>query len=217
MSPRTERGGAPPATGVVLAGGHSRRFRGPEKTLVAIDGEPMVRRVVEAVRAGTGRPPIVATHTAERRDEVAAVLGPDTTYVLDDPGLEGPLAGLVGALGAVSTPWAVAVGGDMPLVSPAAIRWLLGRAAGAADAVAVSDDGTPQPLPAAYRVGAVERVRPDLPRAAGLSALLDRLDVLGIDVDDAPDRVRLGESLLDVDTREDLERLTGRLVDRRDR
>ena len=217
MSPPPGPGGPPAATGVVLAGGHSRRFRGPEKTLVAVDGEPMVRLVAEAVRAGTGRPPVVATHTAERRDEVAAVLGSEATYALDDPGFEGPLAGLVGALGAVSTPWAVAVGGDMPLVSPGAIRWLLGRTDATADAVAVRDDGTPQPLHAAYRVESVERVRRDLPRSAGLSALLDRLDVLAVDVDEAPDRVRLRESLLDVDTREDLEGLTGRLAGRRDR
>ena len=217
MRPPTGPGGPPAVTGVVLAGGHSRRFRGLEKTLVAIDGEPMVRRVVEAVRAGTGRPPVVATHTAERRDEVAAVLGPDTTYALDDPGFEGPVAGLVGALDAVSTPWAVAVGGDMPLVSPGAIRWLLGRTVAPADAVAVHVDGTVQPLHAAYRVAAVERVRTDLPRSAGLSALLDRLDVLAVDVDEAPDGVRLRESLLDVDTRADLEGLAGRLTDRRDR
>lgn len=217
MSPPAEPGGAPTATGIVLAGGHSRRFRGPEKTLVAVDGEPLVRRAVEAVRAGTGRPPVVATHTAERRDEVAAVLEATVEFVLDDPGLEGPLAGLVAALDVVSTPWVVVVGGDMPLVSSAAIRWILGRAAGASDGVAVLDDGTPQPLHAAYRVMALERVRPDLPRAAGPTVLLDRLDVLAVDVGAAPDRVRLHESLLDIDTREDLDRLTDRLAECHDR
>jgi molybdopterin-guanine dinucleotide biosynthesis protein A len=81
-------------TGAVLTGGRSRRM-GRDKAFVGVEGEPMVRRVVRALRAGGAI-------------EVVAVGGDETGLLAEDldrfvpdlhPG-EGPLGGVLAALDA---------------------------------------------------------------------------------------------------------------------
>lgn len=47
-------------TGVVLAGGHSRRFGPEEKVLAELDGDPLVARVIDRV-ATVGEEVIVSS------------------------------------------------------------------------------------------------------------------------------------------------------------
>jgi molybdopterin-guanine dinucleotide biosynthesis protein A len=70
----------------------------------------------------------------------------------------GPLAGIHAALGATQTELNLVLSVDMPLMSPAFLRWLLDQARNASDLIVVPDAlGGPQPLCAVYRrpVGAL--------------------------------------------------------------
>ena len=205
-------------TGVVLAGGRSTRFGDANKALATLDGETCLERVVSTVETATGRPPVVSVRTAEQRETYAARLPESVTYALDAPTHEGPVAGVLGALDAVETPWAFVCGCDMPALSTAAIEWQHRRlaevvepsAAPAALAV-VSPDGTPQPLHACFRVDAVERDR--LPAAAGVCGLFDALSpVATVPVSDAPATVPLARSLSNVNTREELAALAAEVT-----
>jgi len=199
--------GRPTTRGVVLAGGLSRRFAGGPKALASFDGDPLVVRVADALRAATGRPPAVAVRGPDQRAALAAVL-PDAVFVEDDPDFEGPLAGVVGAARACSEPWLFVCGCDMPLLAPAAVGWLLDRAAG--DAVAVTEDGVVQPTHALYRRDAVLRVASDLPRDGGVRALVESLgDVARYPVEAGAD-AGLASSLANVNTRADLRALRER-------
>jgi len=71
-----------------------------------------------------------------------------------EPGA-GPLPALASALARCVTPWAFAVGCDMPDLDRATVELLVGRARPGVDAVVPVDaDGCWQPLHAVYRVGA---------------------------------------------------------------
>jgi len=80
------------ATGVVVAGGRSTRFGAREKALAEMNGEPMLRRVVEAL--GTVTDEVVVNCRRDQRDAFAAALdGVDTgvRFALNEQPDEGPL------------------------------------------------------------------------------------------------------------------------------
>lgn len=196
-------------SGVVLAGGASRRF-GRDKRAEPVDGVPMLRRAVDAVVAVADDVTVVTHPDRPIPDEVAlppgvtvgtdAVLEPssatDARGVAVSP-LGGLLAGLEGARHEV----VVVVGADHPWLDPATLTAVATRLAadGDLDAV-VADDGRPQPLVAAYRRRVATTVRARL--AAGDPRLVGLLDHLAVArVTELPGAAR---SVRDVDTPDDL-------------
>ena len=197
-------------TGIVVAGGHSTRFGDREKALAELDGEPMLRRVADALSTATDE--IVVNCRSDQREGFAAALAgvtADVRFAIDEETGEGPLAGLGTALSTVESEYAVVLGCDMPLVDPDALSALLDDLEkGDADAVVPRSDGGAEPLHAAYRVGstataAVAALDGD---ERSLRALLDRLSVRYLDVETSAVSPR---SLTSVDTRARLEELDG--------
>ncbi|WP_435345877.1 molybdenum cofactor guanylyltransferase [Haloarchaeobius sp. HRN-SO-5] len=201
-------GSEEPMTGVVLAGGGSTRFTDGHKALATLDGDPLLLRVSEAVRAGTDRTPVLAFRTEDQRQRLGSAVG-DVRTRFDDSAFSGPLAGLYGALDAVDTPWLFLCACDMPLVSPAAIRFLADRRADEVDAVVpIGASGDPEPLHALYRRAAVACIRDEVTPAAGVRALPSQFDeVASVPVGDAPAGVDLEASTTNVNTRAALARL----------
>ena len=199
--------GPPPradgVTGVVLAGGASTRFGEAEKALATLDGEALLARVAGALRAATDRDPVVAVRTDAQAERYRAVVD-GATFARDAPDTEGPLAGVLGALDAVETPWLFVCGCDMPLLSAHAVRWLAGRRGNAAALAPAHEDDTPEPMHAFYRREAVRRVRADLPPAGGVWTLLDALDAETVPVGAAPEAAALARSVTNVNTRAEL-------------
>lgn len=201
----------PSVTGIVLAGGRSTRFGG-DKLAAQVRGRPLLHLAIDAVAA------IV--------DEVVVVVGFDAPDPILPPDLpvpvvvahdaaagQGPLAGLAAGLASASHPLALLVGGDQPALRPELLRELLrGLAPGAADppldVIGLEEDGRLRPLPGALRVATVGAAA-EVALAAGtrsLVRLFGRLRAATLD----PGRWReldpAGDSLRDVDTRDDLQR-----------
>lgn len=175
------------ATGVVVAGGRSTRFGDREKALAEVNGEPMLRRVVEAL--GTVTDEVVVNCRRDQRDAFAAALdGVDTgvRFALDEQPDEGPLVGLERALSAVGTDRAVVLGCDMPLADPAGLSAMLDGLGSEGDAVVPTTDGGPEPLHAVYRIGpALTAARAAIDDGErSLRALLARLAVEELPVGD---------------------------------
>jgi molybdopterin-guanine dinucleotide biosynthesis protein A len=194
-------------TPVVLAGGDGERFGDRTKATATFEGQPMVVRVVEALRRATGRPPVLAVGDPAKRT-VLAPLFDDVRYTYDADWCVGPLAGLAGALNVVRTDAIVLCGCDMPLVDPAAVGWLAARyRARAADAVVLVDEGAPQVLHGVYRRDAVARYCRDRPADPRLRELVDAINTTSVPTTAAPDGVPLAQSLTNVNTHAELAEL----------
>jgi len=138
-----------PLTAAVLAGGRSVRM-GVDKTLLDVDGEPLVSRVVRAVD-GVCSQTIVVTN---RPDALADAALPDSVaVVLDEVAYQGPLGGLTTAMARAENAWVLAVAADMPHLEPKVIDALWSVREGVDVVVPVSEKG-PEPLLALYRVEA---------------------------------------------------------------
>ena len=106
-------------TGVILAGGRSRRMGGIDKGLVPFQGRPMVERVLRVLRTDVSALLI----NANRNREVYRSFGyPVVTDIRS--GYLGPLAGMASGMYAAETPYVVTVPCDCPLVGSGLVHRL---------------------------------------------------------------------------------------------
>ncbi|EKP95634.1 molybdenum cofactor guanylyltransferase [Thermaerobacter subterraneus] len=171
-----KKAGPLPAAGVILAGGLSRRM-GRDKALLPTPDGPLIVHLAS----------ILASFCAQ----VLVVDRPPGRYgglglplVLDRYPGRGPLAGLHAGLEAMAYPYGLFVACDMPGLTPAVGRFLLGEALAAAaagdppDAVVPLRDGRPEPLLAVYSRCLAPRARRRLEQGGGpLRSLLDEPDL----------------------------------------
>jgi molybdopterin-guanine dinucleotide biosynthesis protein A len=198
----------PSISGIVLAGGRSTRF-GAAKLDADLAGRSVLDRTIEAIGAActevvvVGRPP-------------PGISGPTeaTRYLEDRVPFEGPLVGLHAGLAHAAHDLVVVVAGDMPFVRGDVLRALLERIArpSVGDAAVLLDDGEARPLPMALRrlpaLDAAEQAIDGGERS--LRQLLARLRVETIA---EPSWRRLdasADSLIDIDSPEDLDRARAR-------
>jgi molybdopterin-guanine dinucleotide biosynthesis protein A len=172
---------------VVLAGGAGRRLGGLDKALVDVGGQPLLARVLAAVK------------DAERR----ICVGPeragfsDVIWCRETPPGGGPVAGLAAALPFVRAETVVLLAVDLPLLDAATVRSLAAAVGELDGAVAVDESGREQTLLAAYRVSALRAVldRIGAPAGARMRDLVVSLRLA---------RLPVGPAAADCDTAEDL-------------
>ena len=104
--------------GAILAGGGATRFGGKPKGLELVGGERILDRLVDALSAALGAPPLLVANAPD-----AGTWRPDLRTVSDArPGL-GALGGIYTAVAEAPAP-VVCVAWDMPFVSQSLIRAL---------------------------------------------------------------------------------------------
>jgi molybdopterin-guanine dinucleotide biosynthesis protein A len=128
--------------GFVLCGGGSRRM-GRDKALLPISaaGEPLLVHVARVVAVATGSATLVGP-----RDRYGELGWP---LVEDDPPGDGPLGGVIAALGASAAERCLIVACDMPWLSVDGLRAVLDLPS-SADVVAIRSERGLEPLCAVY-------------------------------------------------------------------
>jgi molybdenum cofactor guanylyltransferase len=189
-------------TGVVLAGGRSRRF-GRDKLREPYRGAPLVHHAILALSGVCGEVLVVAP-PAERPELPAGV---PLLLQHDAAEGEGPLVALSNALANVRTPLTLVAGGDMPeLAAPVLLEMVRVAEEAGADAVALQDGDRFRPLPVVLRLRRARPVAAGLVRS-GERRLRTLLDALRVAVIDEPTWRALdpaGRTLFDVDEPDDL-------------
>ena len=166
-------------TGIVVAGGASRRFGPGEKALATVAGSSMLHRVVDRLEPIVDG--VVVNCREEQRSAFEAALSDagQVRFAIDSVPDGGPVVGLATAIEAVDDRSALVVGCDFPLVTTAALSTIHSRLERHdADVVVPRVDGRRQPLCGAYRLDALaaELATPSEVRGRRLGAVLDRLD-----------------------------------------
>jgi molybdopterin-guanine dinucleotide biosynthesis protein A len=159
----------------ILAGGQGRRLGGVAKGLLAVEGRPVLARLLA-----------LAPHFADSllvAPDPAPYAGFAVRTVTDEAPGRGAPGGLCAALGAAGTPWVLAVACDMPFVSPAAVGALAGARGEGWDAVLFEAGGHWQPLLGLYRSALAGPFTARLAEGPSLRSLLGavRTRVLGED------------------------------------
>jgi molybdopterin-guanine dinucleotide biosynthesis protein A len=184
-------------TGVVLAGGKSRRFGG-DKAWALLAGRTLFDHVCRAV-AEVCAPLIVVAPEGRALPPTVPLSRLDDAW----PG-EGPLGGMLTAFRELRAGSAFVTGCDMPLLAPAVIEQVAAARGGSPAAVAVAGSAL-QPLCAVYDVaaclGVMEEMFADGERS--VRAFLDRVDAAEVALGPAE-----AAGLRSVNTPDDLEALS---------
>jgi molybdopterin-guanine dinucleotide biosynthesis protein A len=130
-----------PVTGVVLAGGLSRRMGGGDKGLLELAGKPMLRHVIDRLAPQVGAMVINANGDPRRLAAFTLPVVADTVE-----GFVGPLAGVLAGMrwSAAHAPearWIVTAPGDAPLLPRDLVERLLQAVAERGDAIALAQSG----------------------------------------------------------------------------
>lgn len=126
----------PDTSAVILAGGRSSRMGGEDKGLILFRGRPMIAQVIAALTTRVDTIFINANRNLERYREFGYPVIRDATADFD-----GPLAGFLAALRAVSTPQVLLTPCDSPLLAPALIDRLVSAKRQSGAEIAVAHDG----------------------------------------------------------------------------
>lgn len=115
----------PKVAALILAAGLSSRFGDGHKLLADLDGKPVLRHVVEHVKASSVSPVLLVT--GHRADEVRSAAGPDVNTVHNPSFAEGLASSLRAGLNALPSglDGVLVCLGDMPDVSPATFEALI--------------------------------------------------------------------------------------------
>lgn len=182
-------------TGVILAGGQSRRMGGGDKGLLQLAGRPMLGHVIERLAPQVGALAINANGEAERFAPFGLPVVPDTVG-----GFVGPLAGVLAGMrwslaNAPKARWIATAAGDAPLLPRDLVSRLRAAIGTRADAIALAQsNGEMHPVIGLWPVALVQDLEEQL--RGGVRKVLHWTDRHGtVAVPFAP--VRIGR--LDID------------------
>lgn len=121
---------------VILAGGRGKRMGGEDKGLVELNGEPLIRHVISAIAPQVAHLVINANRNQERYAAFGYPVISDSIT-----GYQGPLAGFLAAMQAVSSDLLVSVPCDGPLLSTDLVERLVTTRNREGADIAVAHDG----------------------------------------------------------------------------
>jgi molybdopterin-guanine dinucleotide biosynthesis protein A len=192
-------------TGIVLAGGQSRRM-GVDKALLRIDGETFLEIAASRLRP-LCRQILIAAHPEQPLPEIEGC-----RIVTDEEPGQGPLAGLVAGIANSDDEWHLALACDFPLVSTRILGFICERVQ-SADAVVPRADGRLQPLVAGYSRACLEPGRRAL--ASGqraMTAMLDQVKVRVLEEEELRSADPELDSFMNVNTWDEYEAVRRRLL-----
>jgi len=128
-------------TGVILAGGQSRRMGGGDKGMLELGGKPMLVHVFDRLAPQVARMIINANGNPARFAAFGVPVVPDTIA-----GFAGPLAGVLAgmrwaATNAPDTRWIATAAGDAPLLPGDLVARLTAVVADSPNAIALAQSG----------------------------------------------------------------------------
>lgn len=210
-------------TGIILAGGYSRRM-GSDKALLELEGQPVIARIAAELTQITDN--VLIASGEEQREEYSFLQYP---LVVDHyPGC-GPLAGLHAAICASITEWNLVTACDLPFVTANFMHHMMDvlmhnvgtnistSTAAVSAIVAVSSTGRVQPLFGLYHKDVLPSLESVLSRQElRVMKWLEGLNVIYVseaEVAESPDSL---SSLLNMNTLDDynttISRTSNRLV-----
>lgn len=191
-----------PLTGVVLAGGKSRRL-GRDKLVEPFEGVPLIARVIERLRPVCSEIVVVG---AEPGAADSLPLPDDARTAFDLYPDKGSLGGIYSGLAKATNHWSLVVAGDMPFLNSSLIEYMVSLADGY-DAVVPRVEGRPEPTHALYAKDCLTPIHARLERdELKIARFFDDVRVRFVE---EPDVRRFDPDLLsffNVNTQDDLNR-----------
>jgi molybdopterin-guanine dinucleotide biosynthesis protein A len=138
------------ATAIIMAGGESSRI-GVDKSMLPVEGQPMIKHIHNQLR-GTFNQILISTDEVKKYAFLGCDCVPDKM-----PG-QGPLMGIVSALGASENKLNFVVACDIPHIDIRFVRKMLAEAKTADMVIPTTENGKHEPLFAIYNKSALKNM-----------------------------------------------------------
>jgi len=195
------------ASGIILAGGRSRRL-GRAKALEPFQGEPMIRRVISRLSQVTGDLVFVVN---DQEQASALPITPDNVSLPYKTAVDlypdgGSLGGIFTGLSAADSQWAFVVACDMPFLNVDLMNQMLSLRDNN-DAVVPRTDGYPEPTHALYNKTCLPRMEKRLQNNdLKIARFFDEVTMCFIEEAELRDIDKDLVSFFNVNTQDDLDR-----------
>lgn len=146
-----------PLSGLVVAGGYSRRFGTTDKAVARLDGTPMIRLVIDRLWSVVDE--LVVNCRAEQVASIRTALEgvEPRRFAIDPVPDRGPVSGIRTGLEAADYEYTAVVACDTPFLEPSLLERLAELADDSDGALVRCTDGHYQPIGAVYRTEAMRR------------------------------------------------------------
>ena len=195
------------ASGIILAGGRSRRL-GRAKALEPFQGEPMIRRVISRLSQVTGDLVFVVN---DQEQASALPITPDNVSLPYKTAVDlypdgGSLGGIFTGLSAADSQWAFVVACDMPFLNVDLMNQMLSLR-DSNDAVVPRTEGYPEPTHALYNKTCLPRMEKRLQNNdLKIARFFDEVTMCFIEEAEVRDIDKDLVSFFNVNTQDDLDR-----------
>lgn len=164
------------ATAIIMAGGASSRM-GVDKSMLSINGRPMIEKISESLR-DTFDQILISANEADKYSYLGLEVVPDKVTG------QGPLMGIASALEASANELNFVVACDIPNISIRFVRRMLAQADGADIVIPTTGDGKYEPLFAVYSKSALKAINEVLSSGGRkISDVFERCRIKSIEMD----------------------------------
>jgi molybdopterin-guanine dinucleotide biosynthesis protein A len=196
---------------IILAGGRGKRMGYREKSMMVINGQPLITYVIKSL--GKVVDEIIISVRDKAQGELLDTILPGYTYACDEFENTGPLAGILSGLTLCKNEFCFIAACDMPFINGNVVKMLFSMSEAHDAAIPRWQDGFLEPLHSVYRCETMIR---ETKKAieSGESIILApifRMNVNYIDIETIRKIDPNLRTLININTPEDMERITNNI------
>ena len=134
---------------VILAGGRGKRMGHREKSMMAVNGQPLITYVINSLEKVVDD--IIISVRDKAQGELLDTILQGYTYAYDEFENKGPLSGILSGLSLCRNEFCFIAACDMPFINEDVVKMLFGMGEGHDAAIPRWKDGYIEPLHAVYK------------------------------------------------------------------
>jgi len=140
---------------IILAGGRGKRMGYREKSMIAINGKPLISCIIKSLENVVDE--IIISVRDKAQGRLLETILPGYTYAYDEFENKGPLSGILAGLTLCRNEFCFIAACDMPFINEDVVKMLFRLSEAHEAAIPRWEDGFLEPLHAVYRCGPMIR------------------------------------------------------------
>ncbi len=196
---------------IILAGGRGKRMGYREKSMMVINGKPLITYVIKSLKKVVDE--VIISVRDKAQGELLDTILPGYTYAYDEFENKGPLSGMLSGLTLCRNDFCFIAACDMPFINENVVKMLFRMSKAHDAAIPRWKDGFLEPLHSVYRCETMikETIKAINSRESIILAPIFRMNVNYIDIENIRKIDPELRTLININTPEDMERINNNI------
>jgi molybdopterin-guanine dinucleotide biosynthesis protein A len=196
---------------IILAGGRGKRMGYREKSMMVINGKPLITYVIKSLKKVVDE--VIISVRDKAQGELLDTILPGYTYAYDEFENKGPLSGMLSGLTLCRNDFCFIAACDMPFINENVVKMLFRMSKAHDAAIPRWKDGFLEPLHSVYRCETMikETIKAINSRESIILAPIFRMNVNYIDIENIRKIDPELRTLININTPGDMERINNNI------